>query len=556
MNNRVNLIWLGEIRSLPAWPLGDAWATEPTPLALHRLVEERLPSSEADSCLFWDSRLGVPSAKRVQEVLTRPGDLWHAGLRLGMGGAPGLIDFIYPTWMLNSDPESDIEATSWRLTLRACLVKTDALRQVGGVCPDFRSLEGAALELGHRFVMHGVMTRHIPSLIAEELPSFSSLWCLEDELRFVYYRYGGFWSRLALIRALMVGYTSLGKAFRAWRNVYGTERPSKRQSFIHNKSGPPIDGEITRVSVLIPTLDRYEYLRNLLRQLRDQTIMPLEIIVVDQTAKEHRDSTLAGEFNDLPLKVMYLDQPGQCSSRNAGLCAAEGDYILFIDDDDEVPPALIEKHLENLCRFEADASCGVADEVGAGPLPESFTRIRTSDVFPTNNSLVRKDVLRRSGLFDLAYERGQRADGDLGMRLYLSGALMVLNPDISVLHHHAPSGGLRAHKARVVTYASSRQRLTHRHLVSPTEIYLAMRYFSARQLREELWLRTLGTFIIRGSKLKQVLKFIVSLLYLPDTLWKTRKRYRQADSMRRRFPQIPWLADREDVRQDPAIHRA
>jgi glycosyltransferase involved in cell wall biosynthesis len=558
MNNRVNLIWLGEASSLPPWPLGDAWASEPTPQALHRLVEELLPESEAEYWLFWDSGLGVPSANGVQEVLARPGDLWHAGLRLGMGGAPGLIDFVYPTWMLNSDPDSGIEATSWRLSLRACLVKTDVLRQVGGVRPDFRTLEGAALELGHRFVMHGVMTRHTPSLIVEDGPSFSSQSCLDDELRFVYYRYGGFWSKLALLRALMVGYASPGKALRAWRNVYRTKRPSKPSSFIQNRLTPAIDGETTRVSVLVPTLDRYPYLRTLLRQLRDQTITPLEIIVVDQTAKERRNSTLADEFDDLPLKIMYLDQPGQCSSRNAGLSAAVGDYILFIDDDDEVPPTLIEKHLENLRRFGADASSGVADEVGAGPLPETFTRIRTSDVFPTNNSLVRKDVLRRSGLFDLAYERGQRADGDLGMRLYLSGALMVLNPEISVLHHHAPSGGLRAHKARVVTYASSRRRLSHRHLLSPTEIYLAMRYFSARQLREELWLRTLGTFITRGSKLKQVLKFIVSLLYLPDTLWKTRKRYRQADSMRQKFPQIPWLADREDVREDtplPAVKR-
>lgn len=553
MNNRVNLIWLGEARSLPSWPLGDVWASEATPLALHRLIEERLPGSEAESWLFWDSRLGVPNIQRVLEALTRPGDLWHAGLRLGMGGSPGLIDFIYPTWMLNSDPESDIEATSWRLSLRACLVKSEALRQVGGVCPDFRTLEGAALELGHRFVMQGVMTRHTPSLIAEDLLSLSSLSCLEDELRFVYYRYGGFWSRLALLRALMVGYTSPGKALGAWRKVYRTKRPSKPSSFISNKPKPGIDSGATRVSVLIPTLDRYEYLRKLLKQLRDQTIAPMEILVVDQTAKERRDPALMDEFADLPLKVMFLDRAGQCSSRNAGLCAAEGDYILFIDDDDEVPPTLIEQHLENLHRFNADASSGVADEVGAGPLPETFTRIRTSDVFPTNNSLVRKDVLRRSGLFDLAYERGQRADGDLGMRLYLSGALMVLNPEISVFHHHAPSGGLRAHKARVVTYASSRRRLTHRHLLSPTEIYLAMRYFSARQLREELWLRTLGTFIVRGSKLKQVVKLIVSLLYLPDTLWKTRKRYQQADSMRQKFPQIPWLSDREDLTPDTPL---
>src|ERR1700681_498568 len=106
MNSRVNLVWLGKPESLPAWPLGDAWASDPTPLALHRLIEERLTASEAESWLFWDSRLGVPSTERVLEVMARPGDLWHAGLRLGMGGTPGLIDFIYPTWMLNSDPDS------------------------------------------------------------------------------------------------------------------------------------------------------------------------------------------------------------------------------------------------------------------------------------------------------------------------------------------------------------------------------------------------------------------------------------------------------------------
>ena len=62
----------------------------------------------------------------------------------------------------------------------------------------------------------------------------------------------------------------------------------------------------------------------------------------------------------------------------------------------------------------------------------------------------------------------------------MAGHLMVLNPEIRVLHRHAPSGGLRTHGARVITYASSRNRLTHRHLPSPTELYLGQRYFSPR----------------------------------------------------------------------------
>ena len=117
--------------------------------------------------------------------------------------------------------------------------------------------------------------------------------------------------------------------------------------------------------------------------------------------------------------------------------------------------------------------------------PHSGSRGRR-DVFPTNNTLARREALERSGLFDLAYDHGARADGDLGMRVYLSGSVMMLEPAISVLHHHAPRGGLRAHGARVVTYASSRRRITHRHLPEVTEIYRSLRYFSERQVRETI----------------------------------------------------------------------
>ena len=164
-----------------------------------------------------------------------------------------------------------------------------------------------------------------------------------------------------------------------------------------------------------------------------------------------------------------------------------------------------------------------------------------SDVFPTNNTLVKRSTLERSGLFDLAYEYGPRADGDLGMRIYLDGALMVLNPEIRVLHHHAPVGGLRAHRARAVTYASSRQSLWHRHLPAITEIYLARRYFTTEQVRESLLLRILGTLVARGGRGRRVLKALIGGLLLPHTLFVVARRYRQATKMLEEFPQIPSL---------------
>ena len=541
---KIDLIWFGSIADPPRWELGDAVVVEPTPAAVHGVISDRLTKTNAAAWLFWDSRLGAPAGGVIENILSLPGDVWHAGLKLGTKGLPGITDFIAPTWMFNRDPDENTLATSWRLSLRACLLRTEVLRQMGGVRPEFQTLAAAALELGHRLVTRGVLTRHVGALVEENESNLPKL-PFEDELRFAYYRFGKFWSSWALARAMLSGYVPVAEALRARNRVYKAVPPSQPAPFKSSlRNSNHIDTEV-KVSVLIPTLSRQQYLRKLLGQLRHQTIRPFQVIVIDQTPIEERDKDLPSHFSDLPLSVLYLDRAGQCSSRNAGLKEVLGDYVLFVDDDDEVSPDLIELHLRSLEHFRADVSCGVAEEAGAGPLPEAFTFARASDVFPTNNSLVRKEVLEKSGLFDLAYDRGQRADHDLGMRIYLSGALLVLNPEISVFHHHAPAGGLRTHKARVMTYAGSRQKLSARHLPSVSEFYLALRYFTRRQAREMMWLQTFGTFSVRGGKARKLFKLAAGLLYLPDTSMQCLKKRRQAISMMETFPQIPHLPRRD-----------
>ena len=545
---KIDLIVSNTTIETPTWQIGDVLAWETIFGDLDKQTYQ-LQISDSNAWLFWDSKLGHPCQNRVQTILGKPSHINHAGLCLGTSSLPRLIDFVTPTWMLNHDPPLDIEATSWRTSLRACLVHTEVLKQIGFVRPKFDTLIAAALEWGHRCITHGVIMRHTPQLLPHDAISETPAMPFEDELRFVYYRFGRMWAIWALFRALLTGYTTPLHAAHAWRKINTAQRPPEPAPFQRNpttssntpKLSIPKRHNVNQptVSVLIPTLDRYQYLRKLLDQLGDQTIPPLEVIVVDQTPLENRQTDLREEFINLPLKWLYLDQAGQCSSRNAGLKVVKGDFILFIDDDDEVPRTLIENHLQALNTFHADVSSGVADEVGAGPLPDSFTYTRISDVFPTNNTLIAKSILTQSGLFDLAYNHGSRADGDLGMRIYLSGALMMLVPSISVLHHHAARGGLRAHKARIITYASSRKYLMQRHLPTTTEIYLAKRYFSPHQVREALALRVFGTFSLRGLWWRKILKVMLSGLLLPDTLWRIRGRVHQATKLLHRYPQIP-----------------
>src|SRR5678815_1031790 len=203
MSFRIDMVWLGDRGPSPAWPLGEVWPTEATPAAVQGQVQEHLPSSNADAWLFWHGELGAPNPRIIRDVMQRPGDVWHAGLRLGLSGQPGLMDSVSSTWMLSRDPDEKIEATSWRLSLRACLVKRDVLQRMGSVHSQFLTLEGAALEMGHRYVTLGVLTRHIPWLIETGHLDSSAVIPFEDELRFVYYRFGRFWSRWALARRLI-----------------------------------------------------------------------------------------------------------------------------------------------------------------------------------------------------------------------------------------------------------------------------------------------------------------------------------------------------------------
>jgi GT2 family glycosyltransferase len=541
MTARVDLVWLGDAAEPPAWPLGAVLRAGVSARAVHEIITTRAGESPADAWLFWDGSIAPPHSTRVADLLAQPGDIWHAGLSLGLASAPAIIDFITPTWTFNRDPDASIGATSWRVSLRACLVRTSVLRW-SAPQPDFDSLDGASLEWGHRCISRGVLPRHVPSLLPPATPAVASRLTLADQLRFARLRFGTKWSAWAAFRAAFTGYARLediADALLAARSM----RPLPL-SVPYERPSAESRAPRSAVTVLIPTLDRYDYLRKILGQLSAQTVHATEVIVVDQTPPDRSDAKIAGEFAGLPLQVMTLDQAGQCTSRNAGLVRARGEAILFVDDDDEIAPDLIERHLDHLARSGGEVSSGVAQEPSSGELPSAFRVARAADVFPTNNTLARRSALERSGLFDLAYDHGARADGDLGMRVYLSGAVMMLDPAISVLHHHAPRGGLRAHGARVITYGSSRRRLMHRQLPEVTELYRSLRYFSDAQVREAVAQAALGTLSSHGGIAHRAAKMILGMFMMPDTVWRIRERLTAARAMLATYPQIPAMPAR------------
>lgn len=476
--------------------------------------------------LFLDSALALPSPNILEQLVESNIDISHAGLKFDLASKVNFLDYVTPISYFNLDQSVEVEITSWKISLRCCLVKKDVLQQFPFVNPQFESFDAAVLEWGYRLIWSGATMRYYPHLVDTTFKSTDIP--IKDQVRFLHIFFGKKWLYWSAIRSIIElmsfhwAYHALVYKAKAYNELIGQVR--NHQIWKEHS----LTSSDYKVSVIVPTVDRYQYLFTLLDQLRNQTIKPFEVIVIDQTVLDKRQMIDNIRYKDIGLKLIYQEEPGQCSSRNEGLRQSKGNYILFLDDDDEIKPDLIEQHLRCLNYFKADVSCGVCDEVGAGPIPKEYNLIRMSDVFPTNNGMLRREVLYKSGLFDLTYNRGQKADGDLGARIYISGAKMILNPEIRVLHHRAPMGGLRKHKVRKVTYSSSRRLLTHFRLPHVTELYFNQIHFTKSQQEEYMWLTILGTFSIRGGLSKKVLKTMWAIINFPLNLYKIICRSRKA----------------------------
>ena len=88
-----------------------------------------------------------------------------------------------------------------------------------------------------------------------------------------------------------------------------------------------------KVSIVVPTRNRRDSLRHTLRSARAQSWPDIEIVVVDEASTDGTARMLASEFAD--VKVVRHDVPhGPGGARNAGIVASDGDWVLFLDDDD------------------------------------------------------------------------------------------------------------------------------------------------------------------------------------------------------------------------------
>ncbi|MFD1031917.1 glycosyltransferase family 2 protein [Metaplanococcus flavidus] len=128
-----------------------------------------------------------------------------------------------------------------------------------------------------------------------------------------------------------------------------------------------------KISVILPIYNVEEYLPKCINSVRNQTYENLEIILVNDGSTDR--CGLICELHaalDTRIKVIHKDNGGLSDARNAGMEAATGDFVAFVDSDDWIDEDMYEVLYRLSSQYDADiAMCRVREFSDLGILDES-----------------------------------------------------------------------------------------------------------------------------------------------------------------------------------------
>ncbi len=409
-----------------------------------------------------------------------------------------------PTWYFNRKPNEGQSIFATKKQLLEAGVEMDYDKQ-------FISEKGKIRDLTYRAFQRGFINytkeEGLDVWQSTEIPVI-------DEYRFLRKNLNPVWVVYVLLLRLLSLHNPITEI-----NGFLKTRKTKRESYHKNPIEyqdykdfqSPLLAQNKKVTVVIPTLNRYKYLKDVFRDLKKQTYKNFEVIVVDQT--DPFDESVYKGWK-LDLKYWYQEEKALWRARNEAVLAAKGDLILLYDDDSLVESDWIEQHIKTLDYFKADISSGVSISTVGAEVPAHYTYFRWSDQLDTGNVLFRKEVFDKIGLFDRQFEKQRMGDGEFGMRAYLAGLRNVQNPYAKRIHLKVGQGGLR----QMGSWDAYRPKKFFAPRPVPSVLYLQRKYFGNKAAGMSL-LKNVPPSIVpyqfKGNKAMVILGVFISVFLLP-----------------------------------------
>ncbi|MCC5620263.1 glycosyltransferase family A protein [Nostoc sp. CHAB 5715] len=187
-----------------------------------------------------------------------------------------------------------------------------------------------------------------------------------------------------------------------------------------------------KVSVIIPTCNRKDYLERAINSVLNQTYTDYELIVVDDASTDGTATFIAEKYPGVCC-VSLANNSGAGRARNEGIRLARGSFIAFLDSDDEWLPKYLEtqiKYIEsspnNVIVF-----CGCIHQMQDGkiekfscqpwlPYPNlTYHLLSENFILTASIVVVSKEALDKTGYFNESLRIGE--DKELFLRLFCLG---------------------------------------------------------------------------------------------------------------------------------------
>lgn len=199
------------------------------------------------------------------------------------------------------------------------------------------------------------------------------------------------------------------------------------------------------ISVVIPTYNRCELLRRALLSVFSQSLLPAEVIVIDDGSNDNTKVMIHKEFPE--VRYHRQENFGVSSARNLGIQKATGDWIAFLDSDDEWLPEKLFRQTEALSVQSGYKICHteelwIRNGVRVNPAKQYakcggwiFSQCLPLCAMSPSTVLIHRSVFNDIGLFDTSLPACE--DYDMWLRITAKyPVLMIAEPQIKKYGGH------------------------------------------------------------------------------------------------------------------------